>query len=179
MAKRKEAADQRESAATVLAGEASLAGAKPSTKSVKKGKLPPKNKSRLPRRQKKAQQASIGAPVTDLASMNGTADMWTFVPDYMRAESWEKPETYIRHSPVYNARGVTTPALIQQGNQDTVVPLGQGEEYYNALRAQAVPVRMVVYPRSGHSPRESKILRHIMQENLDWFDKYLKAASSR
>jgi len=117
--------------------------------------------------------ASIGAPVTDLASMNGTADMWTFTPDYMRAESWENPEMYIRHSPIYNAKGVTTPALIQQGKDDTVVPLGQGEEYYNALQAQGVPVRMVVYPRSGHSPSESKIVRNIMQENLDWFDKYL------
>jgi hypothetical protein len=49
-------ADKKEPAAPVLGGEASLAEAKPSTKSVKKGKLPPKNKSRLPRRQKKAQQ---------------------------------------------------------------------------------------------------------------------------
>lgn len=118
--------------------------------------------------------ASIGAPVTDLASMNGTADMWTFTPDYMHAESWESPEVYIKHSPVYNAKGVTTPSLIQQGSNDTVVPLGQGEEYYNALYAQGVPVRMVIYPRSGHSPRETKILRSIMQENLDWFEKYLR-----
>jgi dipeptidyl aminopeptidase/acylaminoacyl peptidase len=118
--------------------------------------------------------ASIGAPVTDLAAMNGTADMWTFVPDYMHAESWENPEIYVRHSPVYNAKGVTTPALIQQGSDDTVVPLQQGEEYYRALEAQGVPVRMVVYPRSGHSPVESKILRHIMQDNLEWFDRYLK-----
>jgi len=123
--------------------------------------------------------ASIGAPVTDLASMNGTADMWTFVPDYMHAESWENPETYIRHSPVYNAKGVSTPALIQQGSEDTVVPLGQGEEFYNALEAQGVPVRMVIYPRSGHTPRESKILRHIMQDNLDWFDRYLRTAGGR
>ena len=37
--------------------------------------------------------ASIGAPVTDLAAMDGTADMWTFVPDYMHAESWENPKS--------------------------------------------------------------------------------------
>ncbi|MBV8832480.1 MAG: S9 family peptidase [Acidobacteriaceae bacterium] len=117
--------------------------------------------------------ASIGAPVTDLASMNGTADMWTFTPDYMQAEAWENPQIYIQHSPVYNAKGVTTPALIQQGQDDTVVPLGQGQEYYNALQGQGVPVRMVVYPRSNHSPRESKIVRNIMQENLAWFEKYL------
>jgi len=60
LAKRKEMADKKESAATVLGGEASLAGAKPFTKSVKKGKLPPKNKSRLPRRQKKAKQKAAG-----------------------------------------------------------------------------------------------------------------------
>ena len=56
MAKPKIIADKKQSAATVLGIEASLAGAKPSTKSLKRGKLPPKNKSRLPRRQKKAQQ---------------------------------------------------------------------------------------------------------------------------
>jgi len=118
--------------------------------------------------------ASIGAPVTDLTSMNGTADMWTFVPDYMGAESWEKPELYIKHSPVYNAKGVTTPALLQHGSEDTVVPIGQSEEYYNALQSQGVPVRMVVYPRSGHGPTETKIVRHIMQDNLAWFDRYLR-----
>ena len=56
MAKREEMADKKQSAATVLRGEAPLAGAKPSAASLKNGKLPPKNKSRLPRRQKKAQK---------------------------------------------------------------------------------------------------------------------------
>jgi len=60
LAKQKEVAKKEESAATVLRSEASLAGAKPSTKSLKKGKLPPKNKSRLPRRQKKAEQKLAG-----------------------------------------------------------------------------------------------------------------------
>jgi hypothetical protein len=56
LAKRKEVADTKESAAAVSGGEASPAPAKLSAKSVKKAKLPPKNKSRLPRRQKKAEQ---------------------------------------------------------------------------------------------------------------------------
>lgn len=60
LAKQKEIAGKEESAATVLGGEPLLAGAKPSTKSLKKGKLPPKNKFRLPRRQKKAQQKAAG-----------------------------------------------------------------------------------------------------------------------
>jgi hypothetical protein len=56
LAKQKEVADKKESAAVVSGGEASPAEVKPSTKSVKKAKLAPKNKSRLPRKQKKAKQ---------------------------------------------------------------------------------------------------------------------------
>ena len=117
--------------------------------------------------------ASIGAPVTDLVSLNGTADMATFVPDYFGGESWEKLDAYIRHSPVFQAKGVTTPALMQHGTLDTVVPLSQGQEFYNALVRQGVEVRMLLYPRSGHGLRESKFVLQSMQENLAWFDKYL------
>ncbi len=60
LAKRKETADEKESTAAVSDNEASGAVAKPSTKSEKKGKLLPKNKSRLPRRQKKAQHKAAG-----------------------------------------------------------------------------------------------------------------------
>ena len=54
MAKRKE--DKTETAAAVPAVEAPPAVAKPATKSMKKGKLLPKNKARLPRKLKKAQK---------------------------------------------------------------------------------------------------------------------------
>jgi hypothetical protein len=60
LAKRKETADEKESTVAVSDNEASGAVAKPSTKSEKKGKLLPKNKSRLPRRQKKAQHKAAG-----------------------------------------------------------------------------------------------------------------------
>jgi hypothetical protein len=56
LAKQKEEADKKVSAATVSGGEAPPAAAKPATKSLKIGKLLPRNKSRLPRRQKKAKQ---------------------------------------------------------------------------------------------------------------------------
>ena len=59
MAKQKEIADKKEPAA-VSGGEATPAAVKPATKSLKKPKLAPKNKSRLPRRQKKAQQKAAG-----------------------------------------------------------------------------------------------------------------------
>jgi len=61
LAKRKETAVKEESVAPVAAPPtAAPAVAPPSRKSTKKGKLPPKNKSRLPRREKKAQKKAAG-----------------------------------------------------------------------------------------------------------------------
>lgn len=60
MAKLKEKADKKESVAAVVEATAPPAVVKPATKSSKIGKLLPKNKSRLPRRQKKAQQKLAG-----------------------------------------------------------------------------------------------------------------------
>jgi hypothetical protein len=60
LAKQKEATGKKESPKIVSGGEAALPETKSSAKSVKKGKLPPKNKSRLPRREKKAQRKTAG-----------------------------------------------------------------------------------------------------------------------
>jgi len=60
LAKQKEKTDQKESTAAAPASEAPAPVVKPSTKSVKVGKLAPKNKSRVPRRLKKAQHKAAG-----------------------------------------------------------------------------------------------------------------------
>jgi hypothetical protein len=60
LAKQKEKADKKEPAEAIANVEAPPVAAKPSTKSVKKPKLAPKNKTRLPRRQKKAAQKGAG-----------------------------------------------------------------------------------------------------------------------
>jgi dipeptidyl aminopeptidase/acylaminoacyl peptidase len=118
--------------------------------------------------------ASIGAPITDLASLNGTADMATFVPDYFGGEAWEKPQLYLQRSPLYQVNGVSTPVLLQHGELDTICPLSQSREFYDALIKRGVAVRMTIYPRSGHGVREPKFVRQIMQENLDWFEQHLR-----
>ncbi len=118
--------------------------------------------------------ASVGAGVTNLFSFTGTADIPGFLPDYFGAEPWDKLEPYVKHSAMFNVKGVATPTLVQHGAADERVPLSQGREFYNALVRQGVTTRMVVYPRTPHGPREPKFIRHLMQENLDWFEKYVK-----
>ncbi len=125
---------------------------------------------------KRFQAASVGAGVTNLMSFTGTSDVPAFVPDYFGGEYWEVFDRWAAHSAMFNIGGVTTPTLIQHGEQDVRVPIGQGYELYNALRRQNVPVRMVVYPRQPHGIQEPKLLLDAMQRNLDWFDERVRRA---
>lgn len=122
---------------------------------------------------KRFKAASAGAPVTNLMSFTGTADIPSFIPDYFGGQYWEASELYQKHSPMFNVRGVTTPTMIQHGDADIRVPISQGYEFYRALKAQGVPTRMLVLPRQPHGPTEPKMQVAIMQANLDWFEKYL------
>ncbi|MCA1625104.1 MAG: S9 family peptidase [Acidobacteria bacterium] len=117
--------------------------------------------------------ASAGAPVTNLMSFTGTADIPSFIPDYFGGQFWENIEVYQKHSPMFNVKGVRTPTMIQHGDADIRVPISQGFEFYNALKAQGVPTRMIVLPRQPHGPNEPKMQIAAMQANLDWFEKYL------
>jgi dipeptidyl aminopeptidase/acylaminoacyl peptidase len=118
--------------------------------------------------------ASAGAPVTNLMSFNGTADIPSFVPDYFGGDQWNDPATYAKHSAMFNIKGVTTPTLVQHGEADIRVPIEQGYQLYMALKRQNVPTRMLILPRQPHGPNEPKMQIAAMQSNLDWFDKYLK-----
>ncbi len=122
---------------------------------------------------KRFKAASAGAPVTNLMSFNGTADIPNFVPDYFGGQSWDDIEMYKKHSAMFNVKGVTTPTIIQHGEADVRVPISQGYEFYNALKQQGVPTWMIVFPRQPHGLNEPKMQIAAMQSNLDWFAKYL------
>src|SRR5215213_2375818 len=119
--------------------------------------------------------ASAGAPVTNLMSFNGTADIPAFVPDYFGGQFWEVKDLYEKHSPMFNVKNVTTPTMIQHGEADIRVPISQGYEFYNALKVKGVPTRMLVLPRQPHGPTEPKMQLVTMKANLEWFEKYIGA----
>jgi dipeptidyl aminopeptidase/acylaminoacyl peptidase len=119
--------------------------------------------------------ASVGAGVTNLMSFTGTADIPGFIPDYFGGEFWEEGglDRWRKHSAMFNVKGVSTPTLIQHGEQDLRVPISQGYELYNALKRQKVPVTMVVYPRTPHGIQEPKLMRDALERNLEWFDRWV------
>ncbi|HKO45019.1 MAG TPA: S9 family peptidase [Pyrinomonadaceae bacterium] len=127
---------------------------------------------------KRFKAASVGAAVTNLMSFIGTADIPSFIPDYFGGQPWENLEIYRTHSAMFNAKGVNTPTLIQHGEADERVPISQGYEFYNALKVQNVPVRMITFPRMPHGLNEPKMVLKSKQTNVEWFDKYLRAGAT-
>lgn len=121
--------------------------------------------------------ACVGAGVTNLISFNGTSDISSFLPDYFSGEFWENLETYIRHSPTLQAKAVKTPTLIQHGDSDIRVPLGQGREFYNALKRQGTTAEMVIYPRQGHGIGEPRLVIDVQRRAVAWLDRWIRKES--
>jgi dipeptidyl aminopeptidase/acylaminoacyl peptidase len=124
---------------------------------------------------KRFKAASIGAPVTNLMSFTGTTDIPSFTSGYFGAEFWDDLPTYMRHSAMFNIKNVSTPALIQHGEEDLRVPFSQGQELCNALKRQGVRVKMVAYPRQPHGLREPRLVLDAAKRNVEWFKEYLAA----
>ena len=120
--------------------------------------------------------ASVGAGITDLVSYVGVADIPGFIASYFGGEFWDAPDLWRNRSPVLNVNAVTTPTLIQHGENDVRVPVSQGYELYTALKRRNVPVTMVVYPRQGHSVEEPKLQLDVMRRNLEWFRRWVRDA---
>uniref|UniRef100_A0A3Q4N414 acylaminoacyl-peptidase n=1 Tax=Neolamprologus brichardi TaxID=32507 RepID=A0A3Q4N414_NEOBR len=97
-------------------------------------------------------------PVINLASMIGSTD----IPDWCMVEAgydystdclpdpavWEQ---MLNKSPIRHVAQVKTPVLLTLGEDDKRVPNKQGVEYYKALKAKQVPVRLLWYPGNNHS----------------------------
>ena len=122
---------------------------------------------------KRFKAASVGAGVTNLMSFTGTSDIPSFLPDYFGGEYWDVFDQWRSHSAMFNVKGVSTPTLIQHGEADARVPISQGYEFFNALRQQGVPVKMVVYPRQPHGLQEPKLQLDAMKRNLEWFGQWI------
>uniref|UniRef100_A0A8C1V1M4 Acylamino-acid-releasing enzyme n=1 Tax=Cyprinus carpio TaxID=7962 RepID=A0A8C1V1M4_CYPCA len=60
-------------------------------------------------------------------------------------------EQMLNKSPIKHVSKVKTPVLLMLGEDDKRVPSKQGIEYYRALKALQVPVRLLWYPGNNHS----------------------------
>jgi dipeptidyl aminopeptidase/acylaminoacyl peptidase len=114
-----------------------------------------------------------GAPVTNLMSFNGTADIADFLPSYFGGEFWDDPQTYAEHSPMFAIKKAKTPTLIIHGLSDDRVPPEQGYQLHRALQRLGVKTQMVTYPRQPHGFVEPKFIQDVGERVVNWFDRNL------
>jgi len=86
---------------------------------------------------------------------------------------WEDPIAYWRRSPLSLVGRVATPTLVMVGEQDHRTPIGEAQQFFNALQLRGVPSRLVLFPDAGHSSingTPSRLLAGVTLL-LDWFDR--------
>lgn len=105
----------------------------------------------------------------------------TYPPYSMQQEFggtiWQNFDYYWGRSPLKYADRVTTPTLIIHSTDDHITPIGQGEEWFYALKANQVPVEMVVFSGEGHGlSRTGKPVNLVERLNqiIGWFERYQK-----
>ncbi len=88
---------------------------------------------------------------------------------------WDNYDYYWDRSPLKHADKVVTPTLIIHSDGDHITPIGQGEEWFYALKANDVDVELVVFANEGHGlSRAGKPINLVERLNriVDWFDRY-------
>jgi dipeptidyl aminopeptidase/acylaminoacyl peptidase len=77
---------------------------------------------------------------------------------------------YIEISPIFHFAGVTSPTLLEYGEQSLAV---QGMEFQTALWRCGVTNELIIYPKTGHNMSRPAQEAESMERNLDWFDYWM------
>ncbi|MBT8210452.1 MAG: prolyl oligopeptidase family serine peptidase [Eudoraea sp.] len=89
---------------------------------------------------------------------------------------WESPEVYYTMSPFMHADKMKTPLLLTHGKADNnsgTYPM-QSERYFNALKGLGATVRLVMLPKESHGYRAKESILHLLWEQDQWLEKYVK-----
>jgi dipeptidyl aminopeptidase/acylaminoacyl peptidase len=117
--------------------------------------------------------AAVRAPVVNWISFAGTTDITAWGYMRYRGHFWDNPEKWLKHSPLMHVKNVKTPTLMMTGELDLRTPMGQTEEYYQALKARKVPTALIRFNGEYHGTgsKPSNFMRTQLYL-LSWFGRY-------
>lgn len=129
--------------------------------------------------------AIAGAPLTDMVSMyssiywnTGGTNQAIFESSQGRFKGnvADNYDAYIRNSPVFHAKEVTTPLIILSDDKDGAVDFNQGVTYFNTLRQMGKNVILLEYVGENHGLARPINQKDYAMRQKDWFDHYLKGS---
>ncbi len=93
-----------------------------------------------------------------------------------RRSLFEARDVYIQVSPTFFADQVNEPVLIIHGNDDSNpgTLTFQSEVFFEAVRGSGGTARLVLLPFEDHGYRAIESIEHVLWEQLEWFDRYVK-----
>jgi len=131
--------------------------------------------------------AIAGAPVSNMTSAysgirwgTGLARQFQYEKSQSRigGSLWEYPERYIENSPVFFADRISTPLLIEFGDEDEAVPWYQGIELYLAMRRLGKDCVFLQYRGEPHHLQKYANKLDYSIKMKEYFDHYLKGLSA-
>ena len=122
---------------------------------------------------------SVGAGISDWMTYYVNTDIHPFTRQYLKATPWDDPKIYADTSPMTYIKQAKTPTLIQHGDQDARVPVPNAFQLYQGLRDQNVPVRLSLFKGFGHGLTKPKANRAAMEQNWEFFGKYIWGDADR
>ena len=116
--------------------------------------------------------ASANCPIVNWMSAMGTSDAISYTRTFEKP-FWEDPAEWIDRSSIFYVGNVTTPTMLMTGEMDLRTPMGQTEEFYQALKYEGVPTVMIRFQEEWHgtSSRPSNFLRTQLYLRK-WFEKW-------
>ncbi len=118
--------------------------------------------------------AVVVKPVINWTSFVLTADATNFFYRYwFEAPPWEAQASYWKRSPLAYVGNVKTPTMVISGELDYRTPIGEAEQFYQALKLRKVDTALVRVPGASHdiSARPS-LLNAKVAYVLGWFEKH-------
>lgn len=117
--------------------------------------------------------AAVRYPVVDLAAL--AAESHKFEQEYLGrlvGASSSQPHALKLASPIRQFHRLAVPMLIQQGDQDPVVPLAQARQLADALASRGIHHQLVVFAGEGHGFRRADSLREALSNELAFFESF-------
>jgi dipeptidyl aminopeptidase/acylaminoacyl peptidase len=131
--------------------------------------------------------AVAGSPITDLISQYGDHHWSTGIAETdhietgqqrMQVPYWDDVDAYVRNSPIFGVPNMTTPLLLEAGDQDGEVFWHQSVELYNAARRAGKPVVLLQYLDEDHALDNFDNRRDYQRRILAWFGHFLKSETA-
>lgn len=126
-------------------------------------------------RSRRFKAASAGAGDVEWISDWGNVDFGASFDNYYFGKApYEDPELYVRKSPYFRLKDVTTPTIVYTGTDDRNVPPSQSWSHFRVLQQVGkAPVRLVLFPGEPHGLQKYAHQKRKLEEDLAWFDRHL------